>query len=851
MKIPVLWRASLRHLLRHPWLIGLSMVGVAVAVAVVVGIDLANAGARRGFELSVEAVAGRATHELTAGPGGLDERLYARLRAELGVRESAPIVEATVAGVGDGRIFQLLGIDLFTDQAVRSFTPTFSPSQAGEGARGGDPVAFLTRSGSAYLGAELAAELELAIGDRLAVRAAGDIRELTVVGLLEPADDLGRQALADLLVVDVASAQELLGLDGRLSRIDLKLTPEAAADLERRLPPGVELTPKSARSGALEQMTRAFRLNLTALGLLALVVGMFLIYNTMTFSVVQRRRLLGSLRTLGVTRGQIFGLVVAEAAAVGLLGSGLGLGLGILLAEGLQGLVVRTINDLYFVLSVRSVELAPASLAKGLALGAGGAVLAALRPAREATAVAPRAALQRSSLERDARAAVRRGGVIGGALLLLALGLLLLPTQSLPVSFGALFVFVLGAAALVPPAMVHAMRLARAPMRRIFGVLGTMATRGVTAALSRTGVAAAALVVAVSVTLGVGAMVASFRSTLIGWLDVTLQADVYVAPAEPGSRGGATELDPRVLAAVEGAPGVDFVTTYRRVRVSSSLGPVELGALRTQRPAFAAFDFARGEPDEAWRRFQEGAVIVSEPLAYHHGLDVGSRLTLATGRGQQTFEVAGVYYDYGSDRGVVTLSRQTYDRFWDDPAIFSIGVFTGDGVDRRKLIDELRGSFPDGVQACLIANRDLHQASLAVFDRTFVITGVLRLLAMIVAFIGVLAALMALQLERRRELGVLRAGGLTPRQVWGLVTAQCGLLGMVSGLLALPLGAALAALLIHVINKRSFGWTLSMELPPGVFVQAVLLAFASALLAGIYPAYKLSKSPPALALRSE
>ena len=212
---------------------------------------------------------------------------------------------------------------------------------------------------------------------------------------------------------------------------------------------------------------------------------------------------------------------------------------------------------------------------------------------------------------------------------------------------------------------------------------------------------------------------------------------------------------------------------------------------------------------------------------------------------------SGIYYDYGSDRGVVTLSRQTYNRFWDDPAIFSIGVFTREGVDRGRLIATLRERIGEEEDVRWISNRDLREASLEIFDRTFAITDVLRLLAVVVAFIGVLTALMALQLERGREFGVLRANGLTPRQVWGLVTTQCGLMGWVSGLLALPLGTALAALLIHIINRRSFGWTLHMEVPPAILFQAVLLALAAALLAGIYPAYKLSGSSPALALREE
>lgn len=847
---PLLRRASWRHLRRHPWLAGLSVLGVAVAVAVVVGIDLANASATRAFDTSVEGVAGRATHEITGGPSGLDERLYVELRTVHGLRDSTPVVESTVvAADGSGRTFQLLGIDVFVDRALRTFSPSFDPS--------GDGTAFLTRPGAVYLGTRLASELEVGIGDGVRIRAGGEEHRLEVVGLLSPASDLARQALRDLLIVDLASAQEILGKTGRLTRIDLTLGEgdEAAARetaFQRALPAGCELRAKSARSGALSQMTRAFRLNLTALSLLALVVGMFLIFNTMTFAVVQRRPVLGTLRALGATRRQVFAWVVSEAAVIGLAGSAIGVAAGIALAEGLLTLVIRTINDLYFSLSVSSVAIPWQGMVKGLALGVGGTVLAALRPAAEAASAPPRLVLIRSVLEAKARRAVGHGATIAFALAALAGALLVLPTRSLVVSFGGLFLVVLAFAALVPAATVAATTLLKAPMRRLFGVLGTMAARGVATTLSRTGVAVAALVIAVSVTIGVGVMVASFRSTLVSWLDVTLAADVYVAPAEPGSRGGARTLDPEVLAIVESAPQVAFATTYRRVRVDTPLGPIDLGALRAERPAFDAYDFIHGDPDEIWPRFQsEEAVIVSETLAYHHRLEIGSRLELTTGRGRQQLAVAGIYHDYGSTRGVATVSRATYDRYWDDPAIFSIGIFTHEGADRERLIEDLRARVGARQGVRWIANRDLREASLEIFDRTFVITGVLRLLAVVVAFIGVLAALMALQLERARELGVLRATGLTPRQVWTLVIAECGLMGTISGVLALPLGGALAAMLIHIINRRSFGWTLDMELPLAILGQAVLLAVVAALSAGLYPAYKLSKTSPALALREE
>ncbi len=846
----LLRRASLRHLTSHPWLIGLSLLGVAVAVAVVVGIDLANASARRAFQLSVEGVAGRATHEIVGGPSGLRESVYVDLRTQHGVDGITPIVEATVAATnGTGRTFQLLGIDLFVDDQLRSFTPKFQGNT--------DPAAFLTLPGATYLGHELAQQLGIKAGDRLPIRAAGLARELEIVGLLAPPDELSRQALRDLLIVDIASAQEFLGLEGRLSRIDMSLPSgreqvEHEAKIRALLPADAELRTKSARAGALDQMTRAFRLNLSALSLLALVVGMFLIYNTMTFSVVQRRPLIGTLRALGVTRRQIFALIAGEALLIGMIGSAVGIAGGIALARGLLVLVAQTINDLYFAISVTSISIPMSGWLKGALLGIVGTVLSAMKPAKEATSAPPREVLARSDLERQARRAVTRTALTGGCLLLVSASLIALPSKNLLLSFAALFLFVLGFAALVPAATQAMIRWLKTPMRRVFGVLGTMAVRGVATTMSRTGVAISALVISVSVTIGVGVMVASFRSTLIDWLGVTLAADVYVAPADPGSHGGAKTLDPEVLQRIENDPRVAFVSTIRRVRVSSPRGPVLVAALSTERPGFSAYRFAQGEPDDAWDRFQlQAAAIISESFAYHNDLDVGSVVELSTDRGAHSFEVAGVYYDYGSDQGVVTLSRATYDRYWDDPSIFSIGLFTHQDVDRERLIEDLRAQLSGHENVRWISNRDLREASLEIFDRTFVITEVLRLLAVVVAFIGVLTALMALQLERAREFGVLRANGLTPRQVAGLVIVQCGLMGSVAGLLSLPLGSALAVMLIHIINRRSFGWTLQMELPPSILVQALVLALAAAVLAGLYPAFRLSRASPALALREE
>ncbi|MHB1005349.1 MAG: FtsX-like permease family protein [Chloroflexota bacterium] len=850
----ILWLSSLRYLLRHPWQVGLSVLGIALGVAVVVSIDLANDSASRAFSLATQTVAGKATHQVVGGPTGLPEDVYRRLVVDSGVRPAAPVVEGDVAAPDfPGRTFHLLGVDPFAEGPLR---PYLSSNLGG----GANLAAFFTRPGTVLLSAPTASQLGLRAGNSFALRVGSARQTVTLVGVLEPGDDLSRRALDNVLVADIATAQELLSMQGRLSHIDLILPAPggqagdaALATVQAALPPGAQVLAAGARSDALAQMTRAFDLNLSALSLLALVVGMFLIYNTITFSVVQRRTLIGTLRAVGVVRREIFVLVLSEALLVGLVGTALGLPLGIVLGRGMVRLVTQTINDLYFVLSVNELTVAPFALAKGALLGMGATLLAALAPALEATSAPPRAVLSRSVAEGRTRRAVPRLALAGLALCALGGGLLVIPSRDLVTSFGGLLAVVLGFALLTPVATVALMSLLGPAAGAAFGVLGRMAARGVVAALSRTAVAVAALMIAVSVTVGVGVMVDSFRQTVVSWLETSLQADIYVsAPSLISNRADST-IDPALARRLAAAPGVDFVGTYRRVQVRGSAGgATELVALNVDERAYRAFRFKEGDPASIWPAFAGGrAVIVSEPYAYHHDLHAGDVLRLHSDRGEREFPVAGVFFDYGSDQGLVMIDRGAYEPLWDDRDISSLGIYVKPGADVTAEVSALRQVIGADADVLVRSNRALREASLAVFDRTFAITDVLRLLTTAVAFVGVLSALMALQLERTRELGVLRANGLTPRQVWGLVTWQTGLMGLVAGLLSLPVGIVMALVLVYVINRRSFGWTLQLRVDPMILLQALLLALVAAMLAGLYPALRMARTSPAVALREE
>ncbi|MGD8360473.1 MAG: FtsX-like permease family protein [Gemmatimonadota bacterium] len=850
MAMRLLALSSLRYLLRHPWEVLLTALGVALGVGVVVSIDLAIQSSREAFRLSTETVAGRATHQIIGSGGGLPDSLFRAVRVELGVRSSAPVVEGIAVSPGlPGRPLTVLGVDPFSEASFR-------PVLLG-GSSGLDVTALLAGGLGVFLSRETASNAGLTAGDTLVLLVEGRRKEVELRGILEPADELSRRGLRDFLFMDVSGAQELLGKEGRLDRIDLILPsgPEGEAEvraLEAHLPAGARVEETGRRAAGLSQMISAFDLNLQALSLLALIFGMFLIYNTLTFSVVRRRPLLGALRSLGVTRREVMGLVMGEALVVGTVGTALGLVVGVGLGRGMVGLVTQTINDLYFVLSVQGLAVPPGVLVKGGVMGGSATLLAALPPALEASLAPPRLTQIRSVLEERARRAVPQAGALGGGLLAAGGVLLLLPSRSVLLSFAGLFGVVMGLALLTPLTTALLMGMAAPVANRTVGILGAMAARGVVAAMSRTAPAMAALVVAVSVSVGLGTMISSFRETVSDWLDSTLQADIYVSvPGLVSSRAQGT-LDPAVVGRLSRAPGIVGFSSYRDVVVETPQAPVRVIALDLDPRGEAAFSFLAGGGAEGFEAFRrEGGVFLSEPLAYRTGLSVGNRILLPTDLGPRAFQVAGIFYDYGSEQGVVMMSRDAYEASWRDRGITSLGLFIAGGAKVDGVVGELRSLAGEAQALSIRSNRALKAASLEIFDRTFAITGVLRLLALSVAFIGVLSALMALQLERGRELGVLRANGLTPGQVWKLVTTQTGIMGLLAGVLAVPAGLILAAVMVFVVNKRSFGWTLRLELGPEILLQAVLLSVAGALLAGVLPAWRMSRTSPARALREE
>jgi putative ABC transport system permease protein len=850
--VSTLWAASVRHLLRHPAQLALALLGLALGVATIIAVDIATASSGRAFELSMEAVNGAATHEIHGGPSGIDEALYVRLKKAGLPLALTPMVEGYV-DVGYETL-QLVGIDPLADASVRgesrlSATASTAPAPA----RGGieSITLWLTEPGAAVMAASTASRLRIGVDQPFRVRIGGAIHDAKLIGTLG-----GEAAGFDtLLLADVSQAQEWLGLRGRLTRIDVRAPPgtageQAVKQLEAILPAGVQLDTAQRRTQQNLDMTAAFTTNLQAMSLLALLVGVFLIFSAVSFAVVQRRRMIGVLRALGATRARVLMMILAEALALGIVGSTIGVVLGLFIGRELVALVSRTINDLYFVVAVNDVVVPALAVMKAIGAGIGVALFAAAVPAIEVANSAPSLGLRRSVVERRAVHASRWLLSVSLGLAVAAGAIVWLSNRSLFAGFVALFLLLLTVAAMTP-ALLRGLALTASRFVGRFSPIMRLASGDIAASLSRTGVAVASLGLAIAAMIGVSIMVGSFRESLRDYLTQTIRADLYVAAPGPGFGRPERRIEPEVLRDILALPSIAEHTESRRVTVDSARGPVRVDALRLVPASRSALQLVSGEPETLWSAFARGAVIVSEPMAWHLQLATGDRIALRTAIGERTFDVAGVYREYGNDRGNLLMSRDVYSRLWQDDSVTGIGIYLKPGADVAAAKASIRASSGGRQSLAMTSNSEVREISMRIFERTFVITRVLYWLTAGVAAIGLVSALLAWELERSRELAILRALGLTPRGAGALIEAQTGFMGFVAFLAAIPAGVLTAVLLITVINRRAFGWQIEFHITAQQFVNAFAVAMIAALVAGLYPAWRMARVPLASDIREE
>ena len=828
---PLLLRAGLRYLSRHRWQALLALTGIALGVAVVLAVDLANSAARGAFQLSAQQLQGKATHRLLSPGASLADDVYVRLQREAGGPPMAPVASDWVQLAGYEGRYRLVGFDLFAEAPFRA-------QLAGLSAAAGFVGDWLTQPDALVIGEATARALAVSEGDRLDIIYQGRPVTLRILRIVaQPAN--GSQ---ELLLVDIATAKSILGLSGRLSYVDTILDADSEQWVRRRLPPDVQLLTVAEQAQGVTRLSAAFELNLTAMSLLALLVGMFLIFNAMTFSMVQRRTLFGRLRTIGVTPRQLFRLIMLEALIVALVGTLLGLLLGAWLGQGLTRLVAATVSELYYHVSVKALHLDWSALIIAAALGLIATLLATLLPALQAARTPALTTLSRVALEQSARRGIPVWAAVGLASLLAGLLLALALPGGVILSFVGLFMLVVGAA-LMTPLLIRVLQ--RIMGRCALPGLWRMGVRDLDRHLSRLGIAVAALMVALSASIGVGVMVDSMRGAVNGWLSELLSADLYVAA--DAFADGAT-LPAPVVEEVTGLAAVAAFSRYRQRTLPLAGRRVEVIGARLAPASRRGFDLTGGG-SSTWQAFNSGALLVSEPLAYHLGLQPGASLELPTAGGAAVFSVAGVFRDFASEHGRIFMDETAYRRAWPEQPVHSLALFAGDSDDgeMRHAVSELAARFALVVTPA----HSILDESMAVFERTFRITDVLRLLSMVVAFIGVLSALMALQLERGKEYAVLRALGLTRGQIARLIGVESLLMGGVAATLAIPTGLLMAWVLIESVQRRAFGWTMPFSVDAGLLLQTLATGMLAAGLAAVYPAWRSAQRHPAPQLRED
>ena len=689
----------------------------------------------------------------------------------------------------------------------------------------------------------------LKTGDSVRLSAGDRVQVFTIRGLLK---DEGAARVLDghLALMDIAAAQLAVNRLGLLDRLDLRLKPgrdigESANLIAQRLPPGLQVQRPAERTEHVERMLEAFQLNLQALSYVALLVGLFLIYNTVSVSVIARREEIGMLRALGVSRRRIQGLFLGEAGLLAGIGCVVGIAGGRLLAHGTIELTKTTVQTLYVATAAAPPELTTSDVVLALALGFPLALLAGILPAREAATVSPLAAVRGPDLTRTP--GIQRPGLVAAlGLLLVAAVLARQPSIDGRPVFGwaAAVLIVLSGALVVPIVLRVVTTLAWKLLQSWFQLESWLATANLSAGVSRISISVAALAMSLSMMVAVAVMIGSFRNTVQYWIGETLRGDLFVSSATGPDRQPDFTIAPEVREWFQDHPGIAAVDMFRRENVVYRGAPIAL-AFGQYRTLLDHGNLLVKSPSD-WRTalrqaIGREAVIVTEPFALRHGHDVGDEIELPTASGLASFRIAGVYFDYSSDRGMVVFDRSTFIRHFGDRPPTSLTVYLREGYSPDAVRTEALARLGNRHRIFIRTNESLRREVLRIFDSTFAITYALEIVAIVVAMMGVATTLLTLTLDRRRDLAVLRLVGTARRQIVRMVVAEALMIAAVSQLIGLAVGMALSLILVFVINQQSFGWTIQWHVPWLFLLQMSLVTLLATAASALLPARRAAK----------
>jgi len=819
------------HIRRNRSLHVLTVLGVALGVGAVLSIQIINGSALAAFRGSMRAVSGEVDLVVLGRLPAFAESLYVTTSATPGVERAWPVLRTDVAVRDTDQFLEVYGIDLLQ--------PIGLPIEAGSSAT----AEALTVAGWMAIMPELARELDLGIGDSVRVSAGSRVAQLRV-GAIVDFRRLAPLASTNIVVMDLAQAQHLFGSRGRINQIDVRLRPEAdagmvTAALAAALGPTVDVLTPEQRGQRAEGLLAAFRLNLTALSLISLFVGLFLVFASTQASLVRRRTEFGLLRSMGATRGQLLVLMLSEIVVLGTIGVALGLALGYWVAAANVDVVSATLTNIYLLSEIERLELPPHMFALAATIGIGGALIGSVGPALDMARRDPKSLLSAFVLHERLRTASLPLAILG--LLIVAgscLWYLLFGVAWQPAGF-VLAIAILSGFPLMTPLTI---RLATGSVRAIdFGI--TYSLRGLAVRLRATAIAVAALAVAVTMLTGITVMVSSFRQTLTVWVEGTLLADVYITTESWARSTGPAAMDTTFLAEVRRMPGIAGIDLVRTFTAYVS----------GRRVGFGGVDFGSGVPETRYQFLEtggpdplgqvrgDGAVIISEPFARKENRSSGDSITVPGSRGPVTLPVAGVYYDYSNEAGQVTMDLTTMDEVFGAGPLTNVAVYLDRTADPDHTVDAIR-TLVEQQPLQVRSNRGLKTAVYRIFEETFAITRILQAMGLLIAACGITLTLLVIARERVSELALYRVFGALRRQIFGLFLGKGLSMAAMSFLLGSVAGSLLAVVLILVINRAYFGWTIQAFWPWGALLVQGLAIAVVALAASVYPALRAAST---------
>lgn len=858
----------LRAMVRERLRTAVTILGISLGVGVAIAIRLANTGALHSFRAATESVAGETSIQITGSAGRFDEMLLANLGWLREYGQISPVISGFAildrsskrsaeadhgAGSQRGPALQVLGVDVLRDRTIRRYR-LIRTDENGTEPSARELLALLADPRSVVLTEQLARRQQISIGNHIALLIGDARREFVVRGLL--LDEGPARALqGNFALLDIAAAQLAFNRLGLLDRVDIKLKPgldinATENELQKRLPGALKVVKPEAGYDQVEKMIAAFQFNLSALGSIAILVGLFLIYNTVSISVISRRDEIGALRAVGANRKLVLSLFAGEAVLLTLVGTLIGLGLGVLMARAAVQVTATTVQTFYVAAaateSVVRNTLGSGEIGLAFIVALPLSLIAAAVPALEASRVQPIEAIRGAQrLSRTFKPSKRHLMV---SLLLFVFGYICSvqgPVKQLPL-FGylAALLFMFGGAFLVPNVLWLACRVTTIrAIRRIVpnwnGISLTLASANLRGAIQRVSISIAALSVALGMMVAISIMVGSFRDTVSYWVGETMVADIYARPVTRTSATDEGEISNDAIEVAKSDPQVAAVYPFTTQELSYQGEPIVVGSgdfetfLRYGRLLYKSPSNAAEEIRQAIDR---DAVAVNESFSLRFKKGVGDIIDIPTVNGQHEFRIIAIYYDYSSSRGWAVMDKKTYSRYFPYSRPNSMSIYLQSGADANEVSDRLSQAVNAKSKVVFATNGVLRREVMRIFDSTFAITYALEVIAIVVAALGVISTLITLILERRGEIAVLGFLGATRAQIRSMVVIEALIIGTVSQIVGIIIGYLLSLVLIYVINVQSFGWTIQFHVPIAFLTQSTPLILIVSAIAGLYPA---------------